>query len=176
MRQSGRMLATVLQLLKGKLQPGMTSPVFAAACAAPSTDYGVDTMTVNAPSSGTYILWTRLMVPDTTNNAINAEVDGSTCFNVGGSSSIPANTWTWVNYQNGATTTPNSLTLTAGNHTVKLLGTKPGVSVDRLFITTDTNCVPTGTGANCTSGSSDTTPPTISNLAVSPGTNDATVT
>jgi hypothetical protein len=160
--------ASTLGLFVATLLLGIMPPVFAAACGAPPADYGVDTMTVNAPSNGTYILWTRLMVPDTTNNSINAEVDGSSCFNVGGSSAIPANTWTWVNYQNGVTGTANSVTLTAGNHTVKLVGTKPGVLVDRVFITTDTTCTPSGATASCTAPA-DTTPPTVTITAPTNG-------
>jgi hypothetical protein len=141
-----------------------------AACAAPTSDYGTDSMTVSAPASGSYVLWTRILVPDTTNNSINAEIDGGTCFNVGGSSSIPSNSWTWVNYQNGVTSTPNTVTLTSGSHTVKLIGTKPGVEVDRIIVTSDTGCVPTGTGDNCVGSTvTDTTPPTVSVTAPTAG-------
>lgn len=132
----------------------------AAACTTPSTDYGTDTLTVNAPSSGTYVLWARIMVPDSTNNSIDVQVDSTTCFNVGGSSSIPANTWTWVNYQNGVTGTPNTVSLSAGSHTIKLIGTAAGVSVDRVELVADTACMPVGTGDTC--AVPDTTPPTVS--------------
>ncbi|HSW79973.1 MAG TPA: Ig-like domain-containing protein [Candidatus Saccharimonadales bacterium] len=142
----------------------------AAACATPATDNGTDTMTLNVPGAATYTLWVRMMVPDTTNNAINAQIDTSTCFNVGGSAGISPNTWTWVNYQNGVTGTPNSIALTSGSHTVKLVGTSPGVSVDRVILTSDTTCTPTGTGDNCATG--DSTPPTVSLTAPA---NNATV-
>src|ERR1700743_816436 len=95
-------LVTKIGLLTGMLMAiwlvHASPKVQASSCAAPPADYGTDTMNITAPSSGSYVLWVRMQVPDTTNNAINAEVDGSTCFNVGGSSSITPNTWTWVNY------------------------------------------------------------------------------
>ena len=138
----------------------MDRQALAAACAVPAQDNGTDTMTLNVPGAATYTLWVRMMVPDTTNNAINAQIDTTTCFNVGGSAGITPNTWTWVNYQNGVTGTPNSIALTQGTHTVKLVGTSPGVSVDRVILTSDTTCTPTGTGDNCATG--DSTPPTVS--------------
>jgi chitodextrinase len=142
----------------------------AAACATPPTDNGTDTMTLSVPANATYTLWVRMLVPDTTNNAINAQIDTTTCFNVGASSSIPANTWTWVNYQNGVTGTPNTVALTSGSHTVKLIGTSAGVEVDRVILTSDTTCTPTGTGDNCATGNNN--PPTVSMTAPA---NNATV-
>jgi chitodextrinase len=141
--------------------------VMASSCTPPANDYGTDTLTVNVPTTATYVLWTRVMVPSTADNTINAQIDGTTCFNVGGSSSIPANTWTWVDYQGGITGTPNMLSLTAGNHTLELIGSVPGVSVDRVILTADTTCIPTGTGDNCASET--TTPPTVSLTSPSTG-------
>jgi chitodextrinase len=133
--------------------------VIASSCTPPATDYGTDTLTVDVPETATYVLWTRIMVPDTTNNSIDAQVDDTTCFNVGDSSSVPANTWTWVDYQGGITGTPNMINLTAGDHTLELIGTVPGVSVDRVILTADTTCIPSGTGDNCASDTA--TSPTV---------------
>ncbi len=145
-------------------------PASAAACPTPATDNGTDTVSVTVATTANYVMWTRLMVPDTTHNSINVQVDGATCYNVGASTSIPANTWTWVNYADGATATPITLSLSAGTHTIKLIGTQAGVSVDRLLFYSDASCVPTGTGDNCQSG--DATAPTVSLVAP---TNNATV-
>jgi hypothetical protein len=87
---------------------------------------------------------------------------------VGGGSGISANTWTWVDYQNGSGTSKVNMDLTSGSHTVVLAGQAPSLMVDRLIFTTDTACVPTGTGDNCA-----TAPATI---AVSGVTNGGTVT
>jgi hypothetical protein len=88
------------------------------------------------------------MAPDTTANSYLLEIDGNTCFTVG-DSAIAANSWTWVDYQNGSTTNKINATLTAGTHSVKLIGREAGVKVDRVLFLSDTTCVPTGTGGNC---------------------------
>lgn len=151
-----------------------TSPMFSvqpvsAACS-PTTTYGTDTLSMTVPSATTYRVWSRIMAPDTTNNSYALEIDGGSCITVG-DSAITANTWTWVDYQNATPASKINATLTAGAHTLKLIGTEPGVSVDRIILTSDTACVPTGTGDNCASPP-DTTAPTTNITAPS---NAATV-
>jgi hypothetical protein len=142
------------------------STVSAAACPAPSADYGTLTLTVNIPAAATYTIWSRMMVPDTTNNAINLQVDTTDCYNVGGGG-LSANAWTWVNYQNGSTSNYVRQSLTAGSHTLKYIGTKPGVSLDRIIVTSDSSCTPTDLGNNCQTG--DSTPPTVNVTSPSNG-------
>lgn len=134
----------------------------AQACATtPDSSKGTDTMTVNIPQTGTYQLWSRVLAPDSTNNSYFMQIDGGCAINVGDAASIPASTWTWVNYQDGSTSTPTSMSLTAGNHQVVMTGREPGVGLDRVLFLSDTNCTPTGNGDNCTPVA-DTTPPTVS--------------
>ncbi|MCA9324689.1 fibronectin type III domain-containing protein [Candidatus Saccharibacteria bacterium] len=142
----------------------------AAACTAPSTDYGtVSNLTMSIPSTGTYRIWTRMAAPNATDNTYKLEIDGTTCYTVGGST-VPT-------YASGATTYFTSgstnwisktsggaqidVSLTSGNHTLKLIGNAPNVVVDRLIATQDTACVPTGTGDNC-ANPPDTTNPVVS--------------
>jgi chitodextrinase len=140
----------------------------AAACSdTPNSSLGTDSMSVTIPSTGTYYVWTRMLDPDTTNNSIYMQVDGGCAVNVGDSSSIPANTWTWVDYLSGNTGTVNSMSLTAGTHTVLLTGEGSGVGIDSILFLGDQTCVPTGTGTNCTSPTYD--PPTISITAPTSG-------
>lgn len=150
----------VALLLGGVVFLGQT-PKAEAACT-PTTDYGTVTSTVSITTAGTYRTWVRIMAPDTTNNSLSLEVDGGSCIVVGNNTAIPANTWTWVDYRDGTTTSKINLTLTAASHTIKLIGTEPGVSVDRVILTTDTACVPTGTGDNCANPVTDTSAPTVS--------------
>jgi len=164
-------------LIFGLLTLGLffrSSPAHAAACSAPATDYGTVTSTVSISTAGTYRVWSRMMNPDTTNNTYLLEIDGSTCYTVGGSSSVPANTWTWVDYQGGSTSSKINATLSAGNHTFKMIGNAPDVKLDRIITTTDTSCVPTGTGDNC-ANPVDTTSPTASISAPTGGTVKGTV-
>lgn len=146
-------------------------PAKAAACAVPTTDYGTATLSLTTPAAATYRVWSRVNVPDTTNNTFLLEIDGTNCYTVGGSSVSP-NTWTWVDYQNTGTANKVELSLSQGAHTVKLIGNAGGVKVDRLLAVSDTTCVPTDLGDNCNTPT-DTTPPTVSLTAP---TNGSTVT
>ncbi len=142
-----------------------------AACTAPSTDYGNVSRTLSVPGAATYRIWSRIMVPDTTNKTYLLELDGGTCFNVGGGS-IPASSWTWIDYQSGSTSNKVQASWAQGNHTLKLIGNAPGVKVDRVIAVSDLACVPTGLGDNC-NVPSDATPPSVTLTAPAEG---ATVT
>jgi len=138
---------------------GHFTPSVSAACAAPGTDYGTVTTTITVPAAATYRLWSRIMVPDGSNTSYLLEVDGSNCYNVGGGS-ISASAWNWIAYQNGATNSFVQQSLSQGAHTLKLIGNKPGVKVDRVVALSDLGCVPSGFGDNCNTPS-DTTPPIV---------------
>lgn len=145
--------------------------VNAAACAAPSTDLGTDEITMDVPATGTYTVWTRMKAPDTSHNAINLQIDGTSCYSVGGGS-FTATSWAsgsgnWIKYQNGTPSSVISLQLTQGSHKFKYIGTQAGVEIDRIIISSDASCTPTGTGDNCQSG--DSTPPTVSLTAPTAG-------
>lgn len=131
-----------------------------AACSPPSTTYGTDTMSVsnNTGATQTYTVWTRLQIPSSANDSIMLQVDGGNCYNVGGNSGLSTNTWDWVDYADGDTTVPIQVSLTNGTHSLEFIGTSPGVAVDLVLLLTDSSCVPTGVGANCTQS----TPPTTS--------------
>lgn len=147
-----------------------TPPIRASAACSPATTYGSDMLTLSVPAAATYRVWVRMMAPDTTNNTFDLEVDGGNCITVGGGS-ISANTWTWVDYQNGNTSSTIDLSLSSGAHNFNLIGIQPSVAIDRVVLTSDTSCVPTGTGDNC-ANPADTTPPTVSLTAPA---NNATV-
>jgi hypothetical protein len=84
---------------------------------------------------------------------------------------MPANTWTWVDYQSGTTTNKINATLSAGSHTITMIGREDNVKLDRVILTSDTACTPTGTGDNC-ADPPDTTAPTTS---ITAPTNNSTV-
>lgn len=146
---------------------GLVVPAFAAGCSAPGTDLGSVNSTIAVPSSGTYRVWSRIMAPDTTNNTYLLDIDGATCNKVGGGP-VPANSWVWVDYQDGDTASLTDTNLTAGNHALKLIGNQPGVKVDRVLFVADTTCVPTGTGDNCAAVATQT-PPSVAITAPNEG-------
>ena len=156
----------------------------AAACTAPSTDYGnVSGLSVTLPATTTYRIWTRMAAADTTNNTYLLEIDGSSCYTVGGAG-VPTyasgattyfanNSTNWISKTN--TGTQIDVSLTAGVHTLKLIGNAPNVVVDRVILTQDTTCVPTGTGDNC-ANPPDTTPPVVSITSPADGATVSTTT
>lgn len=149
-------------------------PALAAACQSPGTDYGSATITLQVPATTTYRLWSRIMAPDTSNTTYLLEVDGTTCYNVGGGA-IPALAWTWVDYHGGSTASKVQQSLTQGNHTLRLIGNKPGLKLDRIIALSDTTCTPTGLGDDCNKPD-DTTPPTVTLTAPADGAQVAGVT
>jgi chitodextrinase len=137
-----------------------------AACSGTTNpSLGTDSMTLSIPSTGTYYVWTRVQPATTSNSNIYMQVDGGCADSIGGGSAIPANAWTWVNYQNGTASDIVSMSLTAGNHTVLLTGEGADLKVDSMLFLTN-QCVPTGNGTNCTETTYD--PPVVNITSPSP--------
>jgi hypothetical protein len=145
--------------------------VQAAACTAPATDYGTVDLSVSIPVAGTYRIWTRMAGPSPSSSGNNylLQIDSSSCYGVGGTS-VPVyasgattyfanNTTNWISTTTSSTTVDVSFTV--GTHALKLIGNADGVVVDRLILTQDTTCTPTGTGDNC-ANPPDTTAPVVS--------------
>ena len=86
------------------------------------------------------------MAPDTVNNSLFLQIDDGCAINIGDSDSIQPNIWSWIDYKNGVTTDKNTVTLTAGTHTIKLTQREGEVSIDRLLFVQDQSCIPTGIG------------------------------
>jgi hypothetical protein len=135
-----------------------------AACPAVTSTLGTATATVNVTNAGTYKVWSRIMAPDTTNNSYTLQVDSAASglcgVVVGDTASIPANTWTWVDYRDANTASKVTLSLSTGNHTIEMIGREDGVKLDRVILVSDLTCIPTGTGDNC-AGSQDAVVPTV---------------
>ncbi len=144
----------------------------AVACTSPSTDYGRATVALNVGSTATYRVWSRVYAPDSSNNSFLLEIDGNTCFTVG-DSGIPANSWTWVDHQGGVQSSKMQLSLSAGNHSLKMIGREPGVKMGRILFVSNLDCVPVGTGDNCasTTAPSDTEGPSVDITAPANGAN-----
>ncbi|HET8708650.1 MAG TPA: Ig-like domain-containing protein, partial [Candidatus Saccharimonadales bacterium] len=134
-------------------------------CTPPATDYGTVTLTAGVAANGTYRVWSRMAAPSSTATYL-LEIDGTSCFTVGGSG-VPvyaadatqhfvSNASNWI-----AKTKAGSfvdITLASGSHTIKMIGTADGVAVDRLVLTQDTSCTPTGVGDNCANPKDNTSP------------------
>jgi len=140
-------------------------PAKAAACPAPTGDFGQVSTSVSIPTTATYRIWSRIMPTDATNTSYMLEIDGSQCYIV---SSPTPNTWTWIGYQDGNAASQMSVALAQGNHSVKLIGRQAGVEVDKVLFSSDATCTPSGTGGNCET-TADTTPPGVALTAPAEG-------
>ena len=105
-------------------------------------------------------------------NSLFARLDNTYCVKVGDLDGMPTNSWTWVDYRNGnpSDSIPVAI-LAAGTHTLTLYGNaaEPGVSVDRVLLTKDTTCVPTGNGNSCIGiVSTPTAVPTVTGTTLTP--------
>ncbi len=137
----------------------------------PPTNTGTSTMSATT-TAGTYRVWARMKAADTSNNSFYLRIDSGCAILVGDNNQISSSVWTWVDYQNGVTSNKINTTLTSGTHVVTIIGNEPGVSVDKILMTKNLSCVPTGFGDNCpaelpntpTATPADTSPPTISNI------------
>lgn len=157
-RQWRRLFVAVLAtVLTAAPFVGLGGTASAAACTLPNPNYGTASTNVSLPANATYRVWTRINVPDTANNTYLLEIDGNKCYTVGGGS-YTANSWVWIAHQNGTTSSKIDVALTQGNHTVKLIGNKPNVKIDRLVFVSDLNCTPSGNGDNCNQPADTTAP------------------
>lgn len=122
-------------------------------CPTLPTNTGTVTLSTSIPATGSYKIWSRIKPSATDINANSFWLQfGTQCgIKVGDSSSaIPANTWTWVDFQNGDTNQKVIVSLSSGNQVVKIIGNEQNVGVDKIVILDSTStCIPTDLGDNC---------------------------
>lgn len=118
-------------------------------CPVLPTNTGVASTVINVGEAGDYKVWNRIMASDSTNNSYFLQVDDNCGIVVGDQSNMAQNTWSWVDYQNGLESSKVVVHLSAGNHTVKMIGREVPLKVDKLIFTQDMSCVPQGAGGNC---------------------------
>lgn len=118
------------------------------ACSGLNRTYGAAETSVDIPHDGTYKVWSRIMAPDSENNSYYLGVASDDC-HVVGDAVIPANEWTWVDYKNNDSTDKIDLSLSAGTQQIQMIGREADVKLDRVIVSSDLECVPTGTGDNC---------------------------
>lgn len=146
-----------IAILAASSLAAMSPTAYAAGCTAPGTDYGTVTYTMSVATAGTYRIWLRMSAPSSSVNTVMLDIDSTTCYTVGGTG-VPtyasgattyftSGTSNWINHTSGSTVM--SQAFTSGSHTIKLIGTGEGVIVDRLILTGDDSCTPTGIGDNC---------------------------
>ncbi len=113
---------------------------------------GIATIDVDLNQHGNYKMWIEMLGKGDNANSVWLQLDKLYCVKVGDLTGMPADTWEWVDYQNGNTAykIPAPL-IGTGHHIIKLIGnaSEPGVAVDRILMMIDKSCVPTGNGDAC---------------------------
>lgn len=104
-------------------------------------------VTVGSADAGSYRVWSRMQVPAASNTYM-LEIDG-TCYTIG--NNLATNQWVWTDKQSNGSSI--NINLSAGTHSVRMLGTAANVLLDRVILTKDTTSPdcnpPTGTGDGC---------------------------
>lgn len=135
-----------------------------AVCSQPTTNGTVTLSNITVSKTATYRVWTRMQIPDSTNDSFYLEINGGNCITVHGDGNQPKNTWAWVDFQSGSTTNKIAATFNAGTtYTFKMIGAGEGVLVDKIVLTEvnadGTTCIPQGLGTDCTNEAPSTQQP-----------------
>lgn len=118
------------------------------------------TVKVAVPQDGTYRIWTKMQTSAATANSYMLAVDDQQCLTIGDTPLTTA--WSWIGHQDGNTAAKATLQLSAGEHTIKLIGTEAGLKVAKVLLLGDVDCEPTDNGDNCTTSTPvDTEVPTV---------------
>jgi hypothetical protein len=123
------------------------SPV-PTACPSVPTNLGVANYTFNIATSSTYFLWARIMSAGDNANSFFAQVDNGCPINMGDINGMQTNSWLWINAHDGNANLSTTMSLTTGNHTLKIIGRELNTKIDKIVLV-GTTCVPSGFGDNC---------------------------
>jgi hypothetical protein len=134
--------------------PTPTSPVSPTPtpiqqCQALPINTGTAQTLINIDSAETYYVWSRMESLGDSANSYWLQIDNNCGVNVGDQNGMPTGIWTWVNYQDGNPSDKTSTYLTQGVHTIKLIGRENNTKLDKVLLTDDSSCTPTGFGDNC---------------------------
>lgn len=136
----------------------------------PPTTTGAATLSFNISEAGMYTFWSRTNYGGEFQNSYLLQFDGGTLYKVG-NENTGYSTWKWVDWYNGDVSTTNivKVSLTAGNHTLKVIGREANTRIDKFLLTTDAAYTPTGQGDADNCGGGDSTLPTVTITAPANG-------
>ena len=131
---------------------------------------GTATLSFNIPETGTYTFWSRTNYGGEFQNSYLLQFDGGTLYKVG-NENTGYGTWKWVDWYNGDVSTANivKVSLTAGTHTLKIIGREASTKIDKFLLTTDAAYTPTGLGNADNCGGGDSILPTVTITAPTNG-------
>jgi hypothetical protein len=102
---------------------------------------GTAFLQVEVPRDGKYAIWLRMWYVDGNGNSVWMSVDGQPPIKVGNDDRGYRN-WKWVGWSDGDTNHRIVVTMTAGPHTLRLIGREAGTRVDTVLVTDDTKSTP----------------------------------
>ncbi len=103
--------------------------------------------TVNIPSAGTYVIWSRVMAADSSSDSFTVSVDGAGADTFDCAENKWSTNWQWsvVNGRNGGaplTLNPRTFNLSAGTHHITFAGRDANTGLDEIIVTNDLSYVP----------------------------------
>jgi hypothetical protein len=106
-------------------------------CATGLSDEGAVAFAVDVPTGGEYRLWSRVMKAKASppGGAVLVQVDDACAVSPWGEVARDGQ-WSWQSSRDA------SFQLTAGRHTLRVLGGNGTVNLDRIVLTADEDCVP----------------------------------
>jgi fibronectin type 3 domain-containing protein len=154
-------LATIFASLVLLFSTVLSGGLAQAACAVtPDPNQGTDTVSVTAPTTGSYYVWAQIQ-SSPASNSFYLQANGGCAITLSGGN---ASSWTWVS-------SPTPVSLTTAANSILLTGNGSGVGVEGLFfapLAPSTGCSPTNPAACAVTN----TPPNVT--MAKPG-NNATV-
>jgi len=112
------------------------------------TEAGKVTLTINAPTTGLYVVWTRVIAATDYRDSYYVSLDGGAEDIYDVAQGTWSKSWQWcqVNGRNGTanplTLNPRVFSLTAGTHTLTFRTRDSKIRMDRLFVTNDLSLKP----------------------------------
>jgi hypothetical protein len=103
--------------------------------------------TVNLPSAGTYVIWSRVLSPNSASDSFTVSVDGGATDVFDTAENKWSNNWQWsvVNGRNGGnplSLNPRTFSLSAGVHHITFAGRDANTGLDEIIVTNDLSYVP----------------------------------
>ncbi|HYT58842.1 MAG TPA: tandem-95 repeat protein [Haliangiales bacterium] len=102
---------------------------------------GTATFTVTVPVSGDYVIWSRVLSPNSGQDSFFVSVDGGTEYLYATAQNAWTNAWQWTAV-NSDGVGPVTFTLFAGTHTIVFRSREANTGLDQVLLTNDPNYVP----------------------------------
>ena len=107
-----------------------------------SSEQGDVTFTLTTASAGDYIIWCRILSPNSSTDSFYVSVDGSAEAIYRTAQNIWSKSWQWTRINNDELPDPLLFRLTRGTHTVRFRSRESSTLLDSVYITGNRDFVP----------------------------------